>query len=203
MDVVAASPEQRPSVDPDPQSDTGKDDLIMVEWAECRTTIGRMDVALEDLRKYGFTLVTGLLTASGLVGSATTSSTASQLVPAAGLVVMVLVLGLFALDIYYQVMLRGAVSRALELEPLTHPPLRLTGRIHAKAHRAGSLYAILFVYTAFLASAASMSWFIKGAHSSTIVVIAVAVFVVMIAYFCWGVFYAGKLHRSEESVLGS
>lgn len=38
------------------------------DWQECRVTIGRMNTILEDLRKYGFSLVIGLLTASGLVG---------------------------------------------------------------------------------------------------------------------------------------
>lgn len=162
---------------------TSKDDLHVVEWAECRTTIGRMDTALEDLRKYGFTLVTGLLTASGLVGSATSLSTASQLVPAASLVVMVLVLGLFAVDMYYQVLQRGAVARAIELERRTIPPLALTQWVSNAARRSRTIYTVPLVGTAYLAAAAAMAWFVKGAQNLAVVVIAAVILIVMLSYY--------------------
>ena len=43
------------------------DVTLAEEWLECRVTIGRFDGYLADIRKYGFTLVTLLLTASALV----------------------------------------------------------------------------------------------------------------------------------------
>jgi membrane protein YdbS with pleckstrin-like domain len=174
----------------------------VVEWAECRTTIGRMDTALEDLRKYGFTLVTGLLTASGLVGSATSSTTASQLVPAASLVVMVLVLGLFAVDMYYQVLQRGAVTRAIELERQTIPPLALTQTVSKAARTAGTLYTFPFVYTTFLVAAAAMAWFVKGAQNLAVVVIAAGILVIMVGYYFLIPIRRAKLHQ-DASAAGS
>lgn len=82
------------------------------EWQECRTTIARFDGYLADTRKYGFTLVTILLTANALVTSGNTSVDR----PAASIVVLALVFALFMLDNYYWSLLRGAVDRAKELE---------------------------------------------------------------------------------------
>ena len=67
------------------------------EWKECRATIARFDGYLSDMRKYGFTLVTILLTANALV---TTGNTPADR-PAASIVVMALVFALFMLDNYY------------------------------------------------------------------------------------------------------
>jgi hypothetical protein len=41
------------------------------EMAACRNAIDRMDQLLEDLRKYGFSLITALLTASGIAAGIT------------------------------------------------------------------------------------------------------------------------------------
>ncbi|HXZ99437.1 MAG TPA: hypothetical protein VEK76_03730 [Candidatus Binatia bacterium] len=180
---------------------TSKDDLIVVEWAECRATIGRMDTALEDLRKYGFTLVTGLLTASGLVGSATSSGTAAQLVPAASLVIMVLVLGLFAVDMYYQVLQRAAVARAADLESRTVPEMALSRTVSKAARVTGSFYTVPFVYTAFLASAAGMAWFVRGAQNLLVVVIAVVIFAVMAAYYFFVPVRLARLHHPAAESL--
>ena len=168
----------------------------MTEWAECRTTIGRMDTVLEDLRKYGFALVTGLLTAGGLVGTATTSTTAASVVPAAALVVMVLVLGLFGVDMYYQVLLSAAVERALDLEQYTDPPVRLTWYVSRNASRTRATYAVLVVYYVFLAAAAAQAWFVKDAKNGAVVIIAVVIAMIMLGYFGVAV-NAGKLRTKK------
>lgn len=80
----------------------------MDEMQECRVTVGRMDTLLQDLRKFGFSLVTGLLTASGIVGGIAGNR---DLLPPAAVVVMVLVLALFGVDTFYQVVLSGAARR--------------------------------------------------------------------------------------------
>jgi hypothetical protein len=46
----------------------GRSDNLQKEWQECRTAIGRLDSTLVDLRKYGFGLASGLLTAGGVLG---------------------------------------------------------------------------------------------------------------------------------------
>ena len=40
----------------------------LTEWKKCRATIGRLDGTIADLRKYGFSLVTVLITASSFLG---------------------------------------------------------------------------------------------------------------------------------------
>ena len=82
------------------------------EWQECRATTARFDGYLSDTRKYGFTLVTILLTANALVVDKNTAVDR----PAASIVVMVLVFALFLLDNYYWVVLRAAVDRSKQLE---------------------------------------------------------------------------------------
>ena len=170
----------------------------MVDWAECRTTIGRMDTALEDLRKYGFTLVVGILTAGGFVGSATTSETAVRLVPAVAAVVVVLVLALFALDMYYQVVQGGAVDLALDIEASTNPPVRTTAAVSLAAHRSRSLFLIPVVYLVFVWTAALMAWFIPATRSSWIAWLAGGVSGIMSVYWAFSVFIAGKLHTFKH-----
>src|SRR5579872_5083994 len=46
---------------------TTADDLRFKDWQECRTTTGRLDGTLEKLRKVGFSLITGLLTAGSFL----------------------------------------------------------------------------------------------------------------------------------------
>lgn len=64
------------------------------EWLECRVTVGRFDGYLADARKYGFTLVTALLKASAPI----TPSNAAVDRPAAGIVILLLLLALFMID---------------------------------------------------------------------------------------------------------
>jgi len=46
----------------------GRLDDLQKEWEECRSVVARLDNTLVDLRKYGFGLASGLLTANGVVG---------------------------------------------------------------------------------------------------------------------------------------
>ena len=38
------------------------------EWKSCRETVSKFDSTLIDLRKYGFTIITSLLTAGSFLG---------------------------------------------------------------------------------------------------------------------------------------
>src|ERR1700688_2235785 len=83
-----------------------------------------MDTVIEDLLKYGFSLVTALLTASGIVGAVANNR---PVLPMASVVIMVLVLALFGVDLSYQVVLSGAAERALDLEfESAAPRIRIT-----------------------------------------------------------------------------
>jgi hypothetical protein len=74
------------------------------EWKECRGTM-RFDGVLADLRKYGFGLVTALITAVGFLGQTTVSSAVRLAVPTT---IMMLIVILFALDRYYLLLLNAA-----------------------------------------------------------------------------------------------
>lgn len=86
-------------------------DLRFEDWKECRATIGRFDMILEDLRKVGFFLITGLLTAGAFLnflGVQTTQGVPAPLSDvraAVFIAIMVLVATLFSVDTYYQVLL--------------------------------------------------------------------------------------------------
>ena len=87
------------------------------EWSEARSTIERFDGYLNDLRKYGFGLVTTLLAISGYLSSTTATTV---LTPVARLVVTVAILTLVVaiayLDGQYRALQRGAMVRARVLE---------------------------------------------------------------------------------------
>ncbi|HKF77083.1 MAG TPA: hypothetical protein VKF59_13140 [Candidatus Dormibacteraeota bacterium] len=117
------------------------------DWS--RATIARLDTITQDLRKYGFTLITGLLTASALLGAGTGHPEAAT---AAFIAVMSLIAALFAIDLYYSVMQSGAVERALDLEaqadpPLASQPIRLTKTTSHRLLEVGSSRVVLGFHT--------------------------------------------------------
>jgi hypothetical protein len=128
-------------------------DLPFEEWMECRTSIGRFDSIIADTRKFGFTLVTGLLTANALVtGSGSGHSRASIV---AAVIIEALTFALYLLDRYYWVLLLESVTRATELEKdLKH--LELTQRLSKFAHTTQAVVAASLVYFVFLAVAAML-----------------------------------------------
>lgn len=98
-------------------SNTIKDDnqYLLEEWKECRASIDRFDGIIVDIRKYGFTLITGMLTADAFlfVKMSELSFTGKISI---SILTMVLVFALFVVDRYHEVFLRGAVQRAKEIE---------------------------------------------------------------------------------------
>jgi hypothetical protein len=113
------------------------------EWQECRYTVGRFDGYLADVRKYGFTLVTLLLTASAFVTPA--NSAVDR--PAAAIVILLLLLALFMIDMYYWVMLKAAVGRALDLEGSSD---RISGVLKAQAQASLATEVVLVFYALFV-----------------------------------------------------
>jgi len=147
---------------------TTADDLRFKDWQECRTTIGRLDQTLEDLRKVGFSLITGLLTAGAFLnflGVQTTQGVpapSSDVRAAVFLAVMVLVAALFSVDTYYQVLLSGAIERALDLESQTTPPIRVTKYLSVNGTRSAISYIILALYLVLLATAEGLGLLAAG-----------------------------------------
>ena len=124
------------------------------EWQECRATISRFDGYLADTRKYGFTLVTVLLTANALI----TIGNVAVDRPAASIVVMALLFALFMLDNYYWDLVRGAVTRARALENENNPRkiIKLTGVIRERVRTSHGTALILTVYLVFVLVAAAV-----------------------------------------------
>jgi hypothetical protein len=69
---------------------------------------------------------------------------------------MVLVSALFSVDTYYQVLLSGAVERALDLEAVTDAQIRITRYLNNNARVSKISYLILFMYLTLLASAVGL-----------------------------------------------
>jgi hypothetical protein len=125
-----------------------RDPEALDEWKECRATIARFDGILADTRKYGFTLVTVLLTANALVVSS--NNTVDR--PAASIIVMALLFALFMLDNYYWDLVRGAVGRAIELEKQNDEKvsIKITGKISERVAQSHATVLILIVYSVFV-----------------------------------------------------
>jgi hypothetical protein len=81
---------------------TGED---LTEWQECRQTIGRLDTTIADLRKFSFSLVTVLITASGFLGQQASGSQISVSVA-----IMILIASLFAVCMLTHVKKRNLVA---------------------------------------------------------------------------------------------
>jgi multisubunit Na+/H+ antiporter MnhB subunit len=69
-----------------------------LEWKDSREATARFDSVLIDLRKYGFTLITGLITAGSFLGFSSPDFTLLQGVI---MVTMGLIVILYWLDMYY------------------------------------------------------------------------------------------------------
>jgi hypothetical protein len=96
-------------------ADNGKQDYTNYseEWVKAREATDKFDGNLFDLRKYGFSILTGLITAGSFLGF----SEPTQFIQVGVIIVtMVLVLMLYWLDVYYQSLLYGAVFRTRFLE---------------------------------------------------------------------------------------
>jgi hypothetical protein len=83
------------------------------EWKSCRETVAKFDGTLIDLRKYGFTIITSLLTAGSFLGfNAPTAPLQAGVI----IVTMTLIVILYWMDIYYQNLLVGSILRTNFLE---------------------------------------------------------------------------------------
>ncbi len=142
------------------------------EWKECRSSIDRFDKLIADVRKYGFTLITGLLTAGAF---AFAKLDGAALTPAvrvgASVVLMTLVFGLFTVDRYLRMFSRAAVTRARQLEQSL--ALNLTQMISAVAEGSGTSTWATWLYTLFMFSAV-LPWMVPTAAGESVCDVATA-----------------------------
>jgi hypothetical protein len=162
-------------------------DSLSKEWAECRSIIARCDTTLEDLRKFGFSLVTILLTASAFFGVSTPSANARV---ATTLAVMVLIGALFSIDTYYEALKSGAAERALDLEARSVPPIRITKYISRYVQKSKVFYVALGFYLLLMVTASGLGLWagLSGkayAATSVVAVLSVALIIYMVAYWLY------------------
>ncbi len=118
------------------------------EWAAARSNIERFDGYLNDLRKYGFGLVTTLLTVTGYLSASPATSLPYATKLAVGGAILVLVVALAFLDGQYRALQRGATIRARVLEKSLN--LDLTGSMahYARLGRFRISYPLVYEMTA-------------------------------------------------------
>ena len=139
-------------------TDQASSDPRIAEWGECRTTIGRFDVYITDLRKYGFTFITGLLATTGFL-TRTGSETFTPVVKLGVLfTTLALIVVLSFLDQQYRLLQRSATIRARILEHALNMDLTSAMAFYRQRNRFAS--NIFLVYFGLALSALTLGMFV-------------------------------------------
>lgn len=120
------------------------------EWKHARDTIKDFDDRIHDLRKYGFSVITTLLTITGFLSTAGVDPITEPARVAVIAAIMLLIVALRYMERNYQMFQRAISDRARILENLLN--LELTGKIVAWYKRGKLWYADL-VYLFFALAA--------------------------------------------------
>jgi hypothetical protein len=154
-----------------------RSDFLKEEWKEARASIARFDNISVDLRKYGFSLISTIITA--IVFFLGTKQPESLLpIVLAPASVMILIWGLFLADIYNEVLLLGCVQRAKDIESISsellkensgfesYSKIHLTTFLEAgvqtiKARRFTLLIYAMFVIANFASGVAYLFYYLK------------------------------------------
>ena len=96
-----------------PKDTNEKLDYALEEWKNAREATSKFDEILVDLRKYGFSIITGIITADAFIGF---SKPIADIQIGAIIVTMILIVILYWVDRYYDGLLWGAVMRTRFLE---------------------------------------------------------------------------------------
>ena len=92
-------------------------DFSFQEWKACRDSLAHFDDIIVDLRKFGFSLITILLSANGFLF--TISGIGVVAILGIFVALLVLITGLFRLDRVHEVFIRATVIRAMDLEDIS------------------------------------------------------------------------------------
>ena len=124
-------------------------DIHVKEWEKAREVLASFDNNLHDLRKYGFSFITAILAADGilLASKPGDSATAIQKVAVCG-VTLFLILALHLIDRNYQVFQEAAATRALVLERKLN--IELTEIISERYNIQHINFYVLVVYLFFI-----------------------------------------------------
>lgn len=183
-------------------SNTEKDvnSYLFEEWKECRSSIARFDEIIIDIRKYGFTIITGLLSADAFLFAKVEELQPREKV-VISIVMMALIFALFVVDRCYEVFLLGAVKRAKKIEDalglgLSTDIQRLTEK--AKTDSWGITLYILFIIVSIfppLATTVEPNLEDIRANLSLIYVMVLATSIFLLLIFIYHYFGAIRLHQ--------
>jgi hypothetical protein len=130
-----------------------------LEWQTARTLVDNVDQRLNDLRKFGFGLITGLLSVDALLASIIASWKLAALIGT-----LLLIVAVELIDRNYRVLQTAASTRAQILERRSRMDLtQAIARIFATAHVKFFFEA---VYVIFVLATLLLGWLILGAHPS-------------------------------------
>jgi len=147
-------------------------DNRMTEWTAARSTIERFDGYTSDLRKYGFTLVTGLLAVSGFLTSSPSVALSPGVKLGVILSIMVLVVTLSLLDCQYRFYAKCASVRARILERSLN--LDLTNSIAFFKETSVFSDWITRIYIGFAAATFILGWAVIWGDGAQVLVLLVA-----------------------------
>jgi hypothetical protein len=119
------------------------------EWKQARDVLEFFDDKLHDLRKYGFSFVTALLTAEGILIPKTGDNVPVQIKFAVFFVTLLLILAVHLIDHNYRVYQRAANMRARVLERNLN--LELSDTITDRYRASGINLRVWLLYIVFIA----------------------------------------------------
>jgi hypothetical protein len=161
------------------------------EWTVARKTVDGFDKILVDLRKFGFSFITGLLTAQSLLGAGTPTS--AQVLYAAIAATIGLIVVLYWMDRLYETMLYGAVYTATKLE--NHLQMSLTGDISYVYGKMKSAPIPHLIYFGFASASLLIYYWLTGGW------IVLPFIVAILLMFPWG-WYSERKLRIIKSLIG-
>jgi hypoxanthine phosphoribosyltransferase len=143
---------------------------LEIEWRETRSTIDRFDRITVDLRKYGFSLITIMITGSSILFDITKLNSPLSLVIIPTVIVL-LILGLFFIDSYYVILLMATILRSEFIEN-THQELlggqvenqiyyglSITSFLEDKVQKSRAHYFTILLYICFLLASVLLGMF--------------------------------------------
>jgi hypothetical protein len=163
--------------------------VALEEWKEARQVIASIDDKLQDLRKFGPTFVTALLTAQGLTEIPLASST-GYLPPAVRLVIIfatdLLICSLFIMERPLRLVQQAAASRAITLE--REMGMFLTKGISESYQRNRPWNYIDVVYSLFLGATGALGFIILNPVTTVLNLPTIVDVVATVAalVFVWG-----------------
>jgi len=113
---------------------------VLEEWKTAQDILKQFDDYLHDIRKYGFSFVTGLLAADVLLGPVDPKFKLAALTGTMALIVV-----LYVIDKNYRAFLEAANLRATQLERRSSPELAQTITRVYESERVGPAFSMVYV----------------------------------------------------------